>query len=61
LIYKPFYEDKNFKGTSFKRRKDNIRVDLREGGWEAVGWMHLAQIRDQLQALTNTTMNLRVP
>jgi len=24
-----------------------IRVDLREKGWEDVGWIHLAQDRDQ--------------
>jgi hypothetical protein len=28
------------------RWEDNIRMDLREGGWESVDWMHLAQDRD---------------
>jgi hypothetical protein len=27
--------------------KDNIRMDLREIGWEYVNWIHLAQDRDQ--------------
>jgi hypothetical protein len=36
---------------------DNI-MDLREIGWEGVHWMHLAQARDQWQALVNTVMNL---
>jgi hypothetical protein len=27
--------------------EDNIRMDLREIGWEGVNWMHLAQDRDQ--------------
>jgi hypothetical protein len=28
------------------RREDNIRVDLREIGWEVVDWIHFAQDRD---------------
>jgi hypothetical protein len=28
--------------------EDNIRMDLREIGWETVDWMHLAQDSDQL-------------
>jgi hypothetical protein len=34
---------------------------LREMGWEGVEWIHLAQDRDQWQAVVNTVMNLRVP
>jgi hypothetical protein len=44
-----------------RRRKDNIRMDLREIGWEGVDWMHVAQDMDQWRALVNTVMNLRVP
>jgi hypothetical protein len=29
--------------------------------WEGVDWIHLAQDRDQWQALVNTVMNLQVP
>jgi len=36
-------------------------MDLREIGWEGVEWMHLAQDRDQLQAVVNTVMNLWFP
>jgi hypothetical protein len=36
-------------------------MDLREVGWEAVEWMHVAQDRDQWRGLVNTVMNLRVP
>jgi hypothetical protein len=41
--------------------KTNIRMDLRETGWDGMDWMDLAQDRDQWRALVNTVMNLRVP
>jgi hypothetical protein len=40
---------------------DNIKMDLREIGWDGVDWINLAQDRDQWNALVNTVMNLRVP
>jgi hypothetical protein len=43
-----------------RRWEDNIRMDHREIGWEGVGWMHLAEDRDQWQALVNMVMNLWV-
>jgi hypothetical protein len=39
---------------------DNIKIDLREIGWDGVEWIDLAD-RDQWRALVNTVMNLRVP
>jgi len=33
-------------------------MDIRENGWEGVDWIHLAQDRDQWQALVNIVMNL---
>jgi hypothetical protein len=36
-----------------------MRMHLRETWWEHVNWMHLAQDRDQSQALMN--MKLQVP
>jgi hypothetical protein len=39
----------------------NVRMDLREIGWEGLEWMHLAQDRDQWQAVVNTVMKLQVP
>jgi ribosome biogenesis protein Nip4 len=39
------------------RWEDNIRMDLRETGREVVDWIHLAQVREQWQALVNTVMN----
>jgi hypothetical protein len=35
---------------------DNIKIDLREIGWDVMDWIDLAQDRDQWRA-----MNLRVP
>jgi hypothetical protein len=43
-----------------RRWEDNIRMDLREVGWEFVDWIHLAQDRDQWRALVNTVMKLWV-
>jgi hypothetical protein len=42
------------------RWEDNTRMDLRKTGWEGVDWLHLAQDKDQWQAVVNTVMNLRV-
>jgi hypothetical protein len=39
----------------------NIKMDLREIGWDDIDWIDLAQNRDQWRALMNTVMNLRVP
>jgi hypothetical protein len=38
--------------------EDNIKMDLREIGWEGVDWIHLAQDRDQWLTLVNMIMNL---
>jgi hypothetical protein len=40
---------------------DNIKMDLREIGWDGMDWIDLAHDRDQWRALVNTVMNLRVP
>jgi len=34
-------------GRPRRRWEDNIRMDLREIGWDDVEWMRLAQDRDQ--------------
>jgi hypothetical protein len=44
-----------------RRWVDNIKMDLREIGWDRVDLIHLALDRDQWRALVNTVMNLRVP
>jgi hypothetical protein len=48
-------------GRPIRRWVDNIKMDLREIGWDGVDWIDLAQDRDQWRALVNTVMNLRVP
>jgi hypothetical protein len=58
LVRKP--EGKRQLGRHRHRWEDNIRMDLREIGWEGVDWMHLAQDRDQWRALMDTVMKLRV-
>jgi hypothetical protein len=40
---------------------NNIKIDLREIGWDGMDWIDLAQDRDRQRALVNTVMNLRVP
>jgi hypothetical protein len=40
---------------------DNIKMDLREIGWDGVDWIDMAKDRDQWSALVKTALNLRVP
>jgi hypothetical protein len=40
---------------------ENIKIDLREIGWDVMEWIELAQDRDQWRALVNMIMNLRLP
>jgi hypothetical protein len=39
----------------------NIKLDLREIGWDDVDLIDMAQDRDQWRALVNTVLNLQVP
>jgi hypothetical protein len=48
-------------GRPRRRWADNIKIDLREKGWDGMDWIDLAQDRDQWRALMNAVMNLRVP
>jgi hypothetical protein len=48
-------------GKPRRRWEDNIRMGLREIWWEGVDRMHLAQERDQWQAVVNMATNLLVP
>jgi hypothetical protein len=40
---------------------DNIKMDLRETGWDGMNWIDLVQNRDQWKALVNTEMSFLVP
>jgi hypothetical protein len=40
---------------------DDIKMDLRELGWDGIDWIDLVQDRDHWRALVNTIINLRVP
>jgi hypothetical protein len=53
-------EGKKALGRTRRRWEDNIRMYLRQIGWEGVDWIPLAQGRDQRRVLFNTVMNLRV-
>jgi hypothetical protein len=59
MIGKP--EGKRPLGRCRHRWENNIRMDLREMGWEGVDWIHLAQDRDQWQAHMNMAGILGVP
>jgi hypothetical protein len=48
-------------GRQRSRWEDNIKMDLKEIGWEGMDWMHLAQDRYQWWVFVNMIMNLRVP
>jgi hypothetical protein len=54
-------EGKRQLGRPRRRWVDNIKIDLRELGWDCMEWIDLPQDRDQWKALVNTEMNLRVP
>jgi hypothetical protein len=58
LVGKP--EGKRPLGRPRHRWEDEIKMDLRETGWEGVEWIHLAQDRDRWRAVVNAVMNLRV-
>jgi hypothetical protein len=58
LMGKP--EGKRPQGRPRRRLEDNIKMDLRDIGWNGMDWIELAQNRDQLRTLVNTVMNLRV-
>jgi hypothetical protein len=40
---------------------DDIKMDLREIGWDGMDWIKLAQDGDQWRALVNMVINLQVP
>jgi hypothetical protein len=59
LVRKP--EGRRPLGRQKYRWVDNIKMDLREIGWDGMDWIDLAQNRNQWRALVNTVMTLRAP
>jgi hypothetical protein len=59
LMGKP--EGKRPLGRPRCRRVDYIKIELTEIGWDGMGWIDLAQDRDQWRALVSMVMNLLVP
>jgi hypothetical protein len=48
-------------GRQRHKWEDNIKIYLKEIGFEDVDWIHLAHDKVQSRALVNTVMNLPVP
>jgi hypothetical protein len=59
LVGKP--EGRRPLGRPRHRWENNIKMDLREVGWEGADWIDLAQNRYRWLALVYTVINLRVP
>jgi hypothetical protein len=59
LVGKP--EGNRTLGIPRRRWVNNIKMDLRDIGWDGMDWIDLSQDRDRWRALVNTTVNLRVP
>jgi hypothetical protein len=58
LVGKP--EGRSPLGRPRRMWVNNIKMDLREIGWDGIDWIDLAQDRDQWRALVKTVMNLWV-
>jgi hypothetical protein len=48
-------------GRPRRRWVYNIKINLREIGWDDVDWINMAHDKNQWRALVNTVLNLRVP
>jgi hypothetical protein len=58
LVRKP--EKKRPIGRPRRKWVHNIKIYLREIGWNGMDWMDLGQDKDQWRALVNKVMNFRV-
>jgi hypothetical protein len=59
LVGKP--QGKRPLGRPRRRWEYNIKMDLREIGWDGVDWMHRVQDTDKLWVLVHMVINLRIP
>jgi transposase len=48
-------------GRPIRREVDNIKMDLRDLGWDGVDWIDMAQDRGQWMVPVNMILNLLVP
>jgi hypothetical protein len=55
------HEEKRPLGILRRGWENNIRMDVREVGWEGVDWMNLAENTDQWRTIVNTVLKFRVP
>jgi hypothetical protein len=51
----------SYSGSIHLLVEDDIRMDLREIGWDSVDRIHLAQNTEQWRAVVKTVMDLHVP
>jgi len=58
LVGKP--DGKKRLGRSRRRFGDNIKIELKEIGYEGVDWICLIQGKDKLLALVSTVLNMWV-
>ncbi|KAJ4445219.1 hypothetical protein ANN_07020 [Periplaneta americana] len=66
VVLENIFRNKLRKGRRFEisyriNREDNIKMDLREVGYDDRDWINLAQDRDRWRAYVRAAMNLRVP
>jgi hypothetical protein len=54
-------EGKRPLGRPRRRWVDNVKMDLRERGWDGMDWIDLALDRDQWKHFVNKVMKLLVP
>jgi hypothetical protein len=59
LVGKP--EGKRPLGRPRRRWVDNIKMNLRETGWDGMDWINLTYNRYRWMALVNMVMNLLFP
>ena len=44
-----------------RQRKEDIKMDIKDVGWEGVDWTDMAQDKDTYWALVKAVLNLQVP
>jgi len=64
-VYRGFWwgnlRERDHWGRHWRRRKDNIKMDLQDVGCGGMDWIGMAQDRDRWQTLVSAVVNLRVP